>query len=385
MNPHLPDFYRIVDLEPKSDTVGPRSDAIAAMVEDPAAANWLDVVRIFIGRPHSADARAAFAALFRATDPVFPNRGNDAELVALAGAALQTLLGTPGLHADVAAYALVCADAAGKGVRGPIADVLERAHTYLHDAAVEARSEEHQDRTSKIRAGANPAKDLKPLAVAALPAEWAVADVQMRETRGRTNDLLAAVKAMHTGLAKAIEQVAELATRAATEPHSAAILALREETDVLWWLFGERSRDLGDALDQLPGDSVALVAAKELADLTRVLPGPPAARSLLARALRIGGRSADGGTSLRALVDASPRDWRERWVGGADARIEDLTPFRAGVRRSLDVADGADWSPAYDRAALLPADTEFGLLAAAEHVYHEEMLGRAVRAEGGVP
>lgn len=381
MNSLLPDFYLLVDLEPKAETLTLRGTAIEAMVDDQTVTDWLSVVRIFVGRLVSADARAVFVSPFRTADPVFPSRGNDAELVALAGATLYELLQRPGKHADVAAYALVCADAAGKGIRGPIPDVLERAHLYLREAAAAARAEGNQDKISKIRAGTSPVKELKALAVAPMPADWTAADTQMRETRTRANDLLAAVKSMYSGLAKAIEQVGELANQAAVQPNAAAIQALREETDVLWWLFGERSRDLNEAFDRLPVDSVALVTAKELAELIRVLPGPPAARALLSRALRIAGRSADEDTSLRAVVDGSPRGWRQRWVGTGGSTADDLTPVRAAVRRSLDVDDGADWTAAYDRAGFLPGDTRFTLLELAEHVFNEEMLRRAVFAE----
>jgi hypothetical protein len=381
MNSLLPDFYRLVDLEPKAEMLALRATAIQSLVEDPAVPDWVGTVRIFLGRSVSADARSAFVGSFRAADPVFPLRGNDAELVVLAGATLYELLQRPGAAADVAAYALVCADAAGKGVRGPIPDVLERARGYLRDVAVAARSEGDQDKIAKVRAGANPVKDLKALTVAPLPADWAATDTQMRETRARINELLTAIKAMHSGLATAINKVAELAAQAATQPNSAAIQALREEADVLWWLFGERSRDLDEAFDQLPDDSIALVAAKELADLTRVVPGPPMARALLSRTLRIAGRPADEETSIQAVVDGSPRAWRERWIGAGSAAIDDLTPVRAAVRRSLEVDDGVDWSAAYDRGSLFPADRPFVRLDLAEQVFHEEMLRRAVLAE----
>lgn len=381
MNSLLPDFYRLVDLEPRAEMLALRATAIQSMIDGAEALDWLGMVRIFIGRPASADARSAFVEPFRAADPVFPLRGNDAELVVLAGATLFELLQGPGEAADVVAYALVCADAAGKGVRGPIPDVLERARGYLCEAALAARSEGDQDKIAKIRAGANPVKDLKALTVAAVPADWTAADTQIRETRTRVNDLLTAIKTMHTGLAKTIGQIAELATQAATQPNVAAIEALREEVDVLWWLFGERSRDLDGRFDELQDESIALVAPKELADLTRVLPGPPAARALLARALRIAGRPTDEELSIRAVVDGSPWVWRERWMSAGSAAFEDLTPIRGAVRRSLDVDDGADWSAAYDRVALLPADTAFTRLTLAEQVYHEEMLRRAVLAE----
>jgi hypothetical protein len=381
MNSHLPDFYRLVDLEPKADMLALRETAIQSMIESSAAPDWLGIVRIFLNRSVSPETRSVFAGVFRTVDAIFPLRGNDAEMVVLAGASLYELLQQESGTADVAAYALVCADAMGNGVRGPIPDLLDRARTYLRDAAVAAREEVNQDKVPRIRAGTNPAKDLKALPVTAVPSDWTIVDTQLQETRTRTNELLTAIKGMHGGLAKTIEQIAELATRTATQPHAAAIQALREETDVLWWLFGERSRDLDEGFDQLPPEAVALVTAKELADLTRVLPGPPAARALLSRALRIAGRSAEEGISLREVVAAAPREWRGTWVASRNVALDDLTPVHGAVRRSLEVDDGADWTAAYDRGSVLLAGTEFARLDLAEQVFFEGMLHRAVLAE----
>lgn len=49
-----------------------------------------------------------------------------------------------------------------------------------------------------------------------------------------------------------------------------------EETNMLWWIFGGRSRDNNEAFTEIASETIPFVAAKELADLTTLLPGPVA-------------------------------------------------------------------------------------------------------------
>lgn len=46
-----------------------------------------------------------------------------------------------------------------------------------------------------------------------------------------------------------------------------------EETNILWWVFGGRSRDSNEAFADVADEVIPFVAAKELSDLTTLLPG----------------------------------------------------------------------------------------------------------------
>ena len=56
-----------------------------------------------------------------------------------------------------------------------------------------------------------------------------------------------------------------------------------EETNMLWWLFSEHSRDGLKKWSELSVPAVSIMAGKELCDLTRVLPGPAAAMALFSK------------------------------------------------------------------------------------------------------
>src|SRR5437762_3321177 len=63
--------------------------------------------------------------------------------------------------------------------------------------------------------------------------------------------------------------------------------SVMEESNVLWWVFGESSRDRGRRWSEYSVGQTAVMAGKELADLTRMPPGPPASGALLDKVIKL--------------------------------------------------------------------------------------------------
>lgn len=61
-----------------------------------------------------------------------------------------------------------------------------------------------------------------------------------------------------------------------------------EETNILWWIFGGRSRDTNEAFGEIADEVIPFIAAKELADLTTLLPGHVAIRAFADRVCQTG-------------------------------------------------------------------------------------------------
>ncbi|MFT3686379.1 MAG: GTPase-associated system all-helical protein GASH [Phycisphaerales bacterium] len=115
---------------------------------------------------------------------------------------------------------------------------------------------------------------------------------------------------------------------------SAGIRYQREEMDVLWWLFGAISRDQHLTFKSLGARALPLVAAKELADLTIILPGLPSSTAFLRRVLENAG-DAETLTTPADCVNSTDAEWRAKWIVPQPATLEDLTPLIAAMRLSL--------------------------------------------------
>lgn len=117
-----------------------------------------------------------------------------------------------------------------------------------------------------------------------------------------------------------------------------------EEVNILWWVFGETSRDLEQRWGRLPAEEVCLVSAKELADLTKVIPGPVAARAFLDRAIRSGRDSAKSSVSIADVVTKTPKGWREaHYKRPLPNELKGVLPMYEAVKYSVDAGDDDGW------------------------------------------
>lgn len=126
-----------------------------------------------------------------------------------------------------------------------------------------------------------------------------------------------------------------------------------EESNVLWWVFGESSRDTNQRWSECSVPQTALMAGKELADLTRVPPGPAAAAALLDRVVKHAKSKPPAQVIVMDAIAGVPLDWRKNFAQAhCPAALENLRPVSRGIQMSVDLADGAAWVQA------LPSSTK---------------------------
>ena len=117
-----------------------------------------------------------------------------------------------------------------------------------------------------------------------------------------------------------------------------------EESNVLWWVFGETSRDTNKRWSEYSVPQAALMAGKELANITRIAPGPAAAAALLDRVVKSAKTKPPAQVALKdAIADVSLK-WRQKFVKGCcvDA-LANLSPVSHGIKLSVDLVDGDAW------------------------------------------
>lgn len=147
-----------------------------------------------------------------------------------------------------------------------------------------------------------------------------------------------------------------------------------EELDILWWLQGGYCADLQKDFPDLPAEHRPLAIARELASLTKVLPGPTALQSLL---FRTGVPDAPK-LSLVVAVQGMPASWLDTALGEID--VDNISPvttpilFALSRRKELDGAEG--WAPAWSKLTSLDQDIELEPMHLAEMAYREFLLAQ---------
>lgn len=150
-----------------------------------------------------------------------------------------------------------------------------------------------------------------------------------------------------------------------------------EEANMLWWLVSDYSHDRDQAWKKVGSAAAPIIAGKELADLTRAIPGPVAAAAFLDRIVRLSDSAkSPKPISIMGAIEKTPRDWREQYEFRAAAGVEDLAPISKAINLSLTVSEGDDWSPVFEKGTALVANSKMLPNALAYQVFLERLLAR---------
>jgi len=349
------DWFRVASIDPKDVDLKVRWDGVEAHAKDISTDDLLDAARLFYGLPQKdREFLTRFRGPFKAADDKFAMKDNDAELRVLAGATLVAHLNLVDWD-DVAALALTCGSFRDQRPAA-VGDIVRIAREHLSAKSASLREPKHptlpkNDFTAQIQGMRQAFQG------AAAPSQLADPVCNTFQTWSK--------------LFEAMIQWTEIQEQQQS--------LYREESNILWWLFAEQSRDLRQPLAQLKSPAVALVASKEMADLTVTVPGPFSARAFLAKALRLAQKPSKDVT-LAAAIAACPAEWNKVAVGHADfTKLDDLCPVSVALRKFVEV-DGADtWTNAFKGATGLTATEKLDPVDLAEQAYEEWLLARACR------
>ena len=141
-----------------------------------------------------------------------------------------------------------------------------------------------------------------------------------------------------------------------------------EELEMLWWLMGEYSSTCDCSFTKVPAKARALVFSAELADITKVLPGPTAIAALLSR----GGLSDRRKTDIVSVVNAVSETWLAERVS-AKHTSPLVTPIHEAVKRRLETGEKEAWVAGWAAVAGVSGTLELRPLDIAMQFYREAL------------
>ena len=170
--------------------------------------------------------------------------------------------------------------------------------------------------------------------------------------------------------AKAIRQLASAADQVLGDM-SARQAALDEEVEMLWWVIRARDEAGRSWQERAPVDR-AVAAAVEIADRTRVIPGPPSAAALLGRVL--GTDAADEVTVAEVAVQCSTLGLDER--GALQHRLLPVLTAAATARKLQGDNEDQIWQAAFEREWSVDLARSTSIENGAAQVYRELQMLR---------
>jgi hypothetical protein len=151
-----------------------------------------------------------------------------------------------------------------------------------------------------------------------------------------------------------------------------------EESNMLWWLISETSRDVNQRWKEMPLGMGCVLTGKELADLTRIIPGHIAARAFLDRAIRSGGNEVDASISIAKAVNDTDKTWRDSYFSKPlPTGLEGILPLTHAVVLSARASDDKTWQPMFKTATGIAATAKSKPDAVAYQFYLEQLAVRS--------
>ncbi len=344
------DRYAEAGLAPGGAIIMAREAPAGRILQDLKAPRIFDLVGLYFG--HSGLDLNWFRDEFAKEDPAFSLINNRRECTVLAAAILG---GAISRGESVAILAVVTASTSGKREVTEAGWLLETAQEALLREAVVSRQPAVIEAEVNIPAAAKLAEEISAQAAN----DWPNLITNLGKVRAEAQAATKSVAAQVSTTLDAIRSQLALS---------------REETQMLWWLFGEHSRTLKRHFSTLAPGAVAIFSGIELGDLTTAsVFGPIAAPAMLERMLRLTKekvKKQNLGTSLSSI---SSTEFQALKTFGRDQPSR-IFPIMTAIE--LARTNQRAWREAFEKATDLNPSIEFNPIELATQVYYEHLLGR---------
>jgi hypothetical protein len=359
MHTKFAEWLNITNPNPSEDLINKRSASITAYLAEADATNALEIIRIFFKKPvKNQDIKESFLKHFTDQDTSFLKKDADVQL--LAGITIAELLeNKKGTLADTVALAVSCISFQEMIRDLIVPDILDACRTYLHQRSDSLRN-------ILTLPALNPQK---------VPVETKDIQAKINESSsdyaGQIAEIVKTLPKIGTSSEKAVSALASQITTTVTSL-SRALDLQREETNMLWWVFGGYSGDLDVPFVDL-GPAIPIIGAKELSTLTRVIPGPVSIKALLRKIVDESQLQAD--ITIESSLNACKPEWLQSWINQREIKgIGDICYIHYAGQTSKELGQANTWTDLFNKQAPVKANDTLDPIKLALQVYREASL-----------
>jgi hypothetical protein len=307
------DWYKQADLHPTAEVLKVRWSGVETCLKKLDRNMVLQLTRVSFGLPKPEGAISetdGLANAFKESDVSFPMKDNDNLLRVLAGATLAECIESKRNHASFAALCVVSAACYGVRPTPSVEELPAIAHQYLKAEGQHQRETGHSEaaghpKFSKIEVP-NPA----PIQISDTGANnWGQLNQNFQNLKAWVDSTSTAIQALSAGLTDTRTQTsAAFGANAERDTLDARIKVLREECDVLWWLFGEFSERFNLSWKERRANEMCLLVGEELAELYAYYLPAPNTEAFLSKALSVM-QPQEGKLRIQTVITNAPLEW----------------------------------------------------------------------------
>lgn len=346
------EWYSLVDPNADHSRNKSRWEGVEAFSKSATAEDIIELSRVFFGYPAlKSEFIETFQEPFLEIDSTFPLKNNNSILSVLAGASLASILKDRKNLSLKTAYAVTCPSFNYIRPNIIIPEIVDRSNEYLIKQSSVLRS----------------AQDIKKMKSPAVLLEQLSAEIMNHINNASPPDAAEEMSAFLNKLSSTIDTVVTKVNSIITQQNLD-----REESDILWWAFGQYSRDLNEPIKDFDLLFSSLIAAKEISDLTRVLPGPFAFKAFISKFLAVFSENYNDQYPLKDFINSAPIEWRTEWFSEyQNSYSVNLCPVISAIVKSVDDPGSDDWYKAYINMLGLKNNIQLTPLAISSQLYYE--------------
>ncbi|WP_186014745.1 GTPase-associated system all-helical protein GASH [Burkholderia gladioli] len=346
------DRYAEAGIAPTAAVIASREAPAERIRKDLTIAQAFDLVGIYYGFP---DLNLTwFRDQFQQEDAAFSLINNERECTVLAAAILGARV-AGGFYHTIAAINV--ANLQGHNQPREAGWLLADAKAAYTTSAVAARNYGAVDASFKLTPTPKLGDEITDLPVNDWPALLAV----LTKIRTESQDAVKAIAAKATAAIDAIASRTNL---------------LREDSQMLWWLIGEHSRDLNRHFSKFTPAQGAILIGTDLANLaTATWLGPVAAPAMIERGLRITDGDIESTISLASAIDGFDTADLAKMATNRNSRPARIFPIMTAIEKAKEIGKGR-WHEAYKKMTGIDATIEFSPPDLAMQVYLEYLLSK---------
>ncbi|WP_428142826.1 GTPase-associated system all-helical protein GASH [Delftia acidovorans] len=348
------DYYAAEGLAPSGDLIKLREMATKRILEDISTERILQLAEVYFG-VKNVDLDW-FRDEYTKDDASFSLINNERETRVLAGALLNELID---YEYSVAILAIVAGHLNGRCPPSEGKNLVTKAEQVLGERCVKDRVPEVIE--TKISITINSKLEAE---IAAMPAD----------------DLGALVSTLGKMRAESQSSQRNIANNASSIIFKVCsqISLMREESQMLWWIFGGYSRTLEIPFSNMNPFQAALTAAIDLGGLTSVSElGPIAAPAMFERVICQAKRPKGAfDKSLAKAIDGMRREDLQRFIISTSTPAR-LAPVTTAIELARTIGLGS-WYTRFEEVTGLKASTEFEPAELANQLYREHLLGQLI-------
>lgn len=345
-------WYSSLSLGEDAVALAKRWSAVEHVTSETDQAGMAFLVQVAFGLKTTA---AEFAALReKFTVPDLPPPG-DRELALLAAAVVFHDMDGRYLDADLVASLVVTTSCFGLRRYEQSVDLLGTSRNTLRSLSETSRRRPELESVKGLRTTLEPAD---------------IATATKHAEAGQHGE---AIKALAAATSKLVGAIVKRQNKFEADVKT-FVTVQDEELDILWWLHGGRSMDLEVPFADVPETARPFVIARELARLTKVLPGPTAVPSLLTRTGVPSGPS-------RSIASAV-QDMDFAWINATLDELPDgkvskhWTPILFAFQRRVETEGSTGWESPWASLTAMSIEAELSPIQLAEALYRELTVAR---------